>query len=128
LARFAITLWFRNCCLERLCATTLCSCTRNQTSSSHDGGIRDMNPNIVMVAKHASSSLTRASVTISIALLFALASTSTTAYAKKQKVKYGTLEITTTPGGLPLRIDGQAQGDTSTTVRVIELDPGHHNV
>ena len=62
-----------------------------------------------------------------IALAFVLASTSSTAYAAK-KVKYGQLEISTNPGGFPLRIDGQAQGDTSTTVRVIELQPGHHNI
>ena len=87
-----------------------------------------MNPNNFMVAKHLNTSLIKATITISIALFFALACTSKIAYAKKHKVNYGTLEITTTPGGLPLRIDGQAQGDTSTTVRVIELDPGHHNV
>jgi hypothetical protein len=62
-----------------------------------------------------------------IAIAFVLASTSSTAYAAK-KVKYGQLEISTNPGGFPLRIDGQAQGDTSTTVRVIELQPGHHNI
>ena len=43
-------------------------------------------------------------------------------------MKYGQLEISTNPGGFPLRIDGQPQGDTSTTVRVIELQPGHHNI
>jgi hypothetical protein len=63
-----------------------------------------------------------------IALTFGLACTSTTAYAKKKKVKYGTIEITTNPGGFPLRIDGQPQGDTSTTARLIELEPGHHNL
>ena len=61
------------------------------------------------------------------AIAFVLASTSSTAYAAK-KVKYGQLEISTNPGGFPLRIDGQPQGDTSTTVRVIELQPGHHNI
>jgi hypothetical protein len=87
-----------------------------------------MHPQTFMVVMRINSTVIKSSVTISIALLFALACTSTTAYAKKHKVKYGTLEITTTPGGLPLRIDGQPQGDTSTTVRVIELDPGHHTV
>ena len=60
-----------------------------------------------------------------------IACTSTNAYAgnkKKKKVDYGQLEITTNPGGFPLRIDGQPQGDTSQTTRVIELQPGHHVV
>jgi hypothetical protein len=74
------------------------------------------------------SAVIKAAVTIVIALTFGLACTSTTAYAKKKKVKYGTIEITTNPGGFPLRIDGKREGDTSTTVRVIELQPGHHNL
>jgi hypothetical protein len=67
---------------------------------------------------------------ILIALSFIVACTSTTAYAKKKKRRahYGQIEITTTPGGFRLRIDGRPAGDTSTTVRVIELDPGHHNL
>lgn len=61
---------------------------------------------------------------------FAIACTSTTAYAakKKRKVTYGQIEITTNPGGYPLRIDGKAAGETSTSVRIIELDPGHHSI
>src|ERR1051326_4976992 len=66
-------------------------------------------------------------ITAAIALSFALFSNSSTAYAKK-RVKYGTLEVTTNPGGLPISIDGRPEGATSTTVRRIELDPGHHNV
>jgi hypothetical protein len=66
-------------------------------------------------------------ITAAIALSFALFSTSSTAYAKK-RVKYGTLEVTTTPGGLPISIDGRPEGTTSTNVRRIELDPGHHSV
>jgi hypothetical protein len=71
----------------------------------------------------------KAAVTIMIALSFALACTSTTAYAKKKrKVNYGQVEITTNPGGFPLRIDGKSEGTTSTTVRIIELTPGHHSI
>ena len=81
-----------------------------------------------MVAIRPSSSLIKAAVTIMIALSFAVVCTSTTAYAKKRKVKFGQIEISTNPGGFPLRIDGKPEGDTSTTVRVIELDPGHHNI
>jgi hypothetical protein len=66
-------------------------------------------------------------ITAAIAVSFALVCTSSTAYAKK-RVKYGTLEVTTTPGGLPISIDGRPEGTTSTSVRRIELDPGHHSV
>jgi PEGA domain len=81
-----------------------------------------------MVAMRPNSAVIKAAVTIMIALTFGLACTSTTAYAKKKKVKYGTIEITTNPGGYPLTIDGKREGDTSTTGRVIELQPGHHNL
>ncbi|MDX6403689.1 MAG: hypothetical protein QOH70_1144 [Blastocatellia bacterium] len=87
-----------------------------------------MNTKKFMVAMRPNSALIKVAVTIMIALTFGLACTSTTAYAKKKKVKYGTIEITTNPGGFPLRIDGKPEGDTSTTVRVIELEPGRHNL
>jgi hypothetical protein len=87
-----------------------------------------MNQKNFMVAIRPNSALIKAAVAILIAVTFGLACTSTTAYAKKKKVKYGTIELSTNPGGFPLRIDGKPEGDTSTTVRVIELDPGHHNI
>ena len=88
-----------------------------------------MNRKTFVVAMRPNSKLIKVAVTVLIAMTFALASTSGTAYAaKKKKVKYGQIEISTNPGGFPLKIDGQAQGDTSQTVRVIELEPGHHNL
>jgi hypothetical protein len=87
-----------------------------------------MNTKKFMVAMRPNSAVVKAAVTIMIALTFGLACTSTTAYAKKKRVKYGTIEISTNPGGFPLRIDGKPEGDTSTTVRVIELEPGRHNL
>ena len=88
-----------------------------------------MNQKTSMVANLMNSSKIKTAFAIFVALTFALACTSTTAYAKKKhKVKYGQVELTTNPGGFPLHIDGKPQGDTSTTVRVIELEPGHHNV
>jgi hypothetical protein len=87
-----------------------------------------MNTKKFMVAMRPNSAIVKAAVTIMIALTFGLACTSTTAYAKKKRVKYGTIEISTNPGGFPLRIDGKPEGDTSTTVRVIELEPGRHNL
>jgi PEGA domain-containing protein len=73
------------------------------------------------------NSLMKILITATIALSFAMVCTSSTAFAKK-RVKYGTLEVTTTPGGLPISIDGRPEGTTTTTVRRIELDPGHHSV
>ena len=87
-----------------------------------------MNTKKFMVAMRPNSAVVKAAVTIMIALTFGLACTSTTAYAKKKRVKYGTIEISTNPGGFPLRIDGKPEGATSTTVRVIELEPGRHNL
>jgi len=87
-----------------------------------------MNTKNFMVAIRPNSAVIKAAVTIMIALTFGLACTSTTAYAKKKRVKYGTIEITTNPGGFPLRIDGKPEGDTSVTIRVIELEPGRHNL
>jgi hypothetical protein len=68
-------------------------------------------------------------IAVLIAISLAVASVSGSVYAAgKKKPKYGQIEISTNPGGFPLRIDGQPQGDTSNTVRVIELQPGHHNI
>jgi hypothetical protein len=86
-----------------------------------------MNRGKFTIAFRPNSISIKAAVIGLIAIAFVLASTSSTAYAAK-KVKHGQLEISTNPGGFPLRIDGQPQGDTSSTVRVIELQPGHHNI
>ena len=88
-----------------------------------------MNTKNLMVAMRPNSSLIKVAVTLLIAVSFALVCTSSTAYAaKKKKVKYGQIELSTNPGGFPLVIDGRPQGDTSQTVRIIELDPGHHTL
>src|SRR5437762_1756895 len=88
-----------------------------------------MNTKNLMVAMRPNKSLIKVAVTLLIAVSFALVCTSSTAYAaKKKKVKYGQIELSTNPGGFPLVIDGRPQGDTSQTVRIIELDPGHHTL
>jgi hypothetical protein len=87
-----------------------------------------MNTKKLMVAMRPNSTVIKVAVTLMIALTVGLACTSTTAYAKKKKVKYGTIEVSTTPGDFDLRIDGKPGGKTSTIVRVIELEPGRHNV
>lgn len=73
------------------------------------------------------TSLIKIFITAAIAFSFAMVCTSSTAYAKK-RVKYGTLEVSTNPGGLPISIDGRPEGTTTTDARRIELDPGHHSV
>lgn len=90
-----------------------------------------MNPKALKVSMVKNSNLVKFAIGILLATSFVMACSSSTAYAagkKKKKVNYGQLELTTNPGGFPLRIDGQPQGDTSQTVRVIELQPGHHVV
>ena len=77
-----------------------------------------MNQNKLVVAIRANSSIIKAAITVMIPLSFALACTSTTAYAKKKrKVRYGQIEITTTPGAYPLIIDGRPEGSTSSTLQ-----------
>jgi hypothetical protein len=87
-----------------------------------------MNQKKFMVAIRPNSAVIKAAVAILIAVTFGLACTSTTALAKKKKVKYGVIELATNPGGFPLSIDGKPEGTTSTTVRVIELNPGPHKI
>jgi hypothetical protein len=89
-----------------------------------------MNRENFMTANRLNKNVIKTLIILFAGLSFALVCTSTNAYAvgKKKKVKYGQLELSTNPGGFPLRIDGQPQGDTSQTVRVIELQPGHHTV
>ena len=57
-------------------------------------------------------------------LLFAQA-TAPAAYAKK-KPNYGRIQLSTTPAGFPLLVDGQPSGVTTTDVRVLDLAPGGH--
>jgi len=40
----------------------------------------------------------------------------------------GRIEVSTTPGGYPLIVDGQQRGTTSPTVQLYELPPGRHTV
>ncbi len=64
-----------------------------------------------------------------LALTFCAAYPSSTAYAKKRKLaKYGTIKILTSPGGLPIEIDGRPEGVTSTDYRDFDRDPGVHTI
>ena len=64
-----------------------------------------------------------------LALTFVMAHPSSTAYAKKRKpAKYGSIKILSTPGGLPIEIDGKPEGETTTDYRSFDRDPGVHTV
>ena len=64
-----------------------------------------------------------------LALTFCAAYPSSTAYAKKRKLaKYGTIKILTSPGGLPIEINGRPEGVTSTDYRDFDRDPGVHTI
>ncbi|MEP6820454.1 MAG: hypothetical protein ABJA18_13035 [bacterium] len=64
-----------------------------------------------------------------LALTFCMANPASTAYAKKRKLaKYGSIKILSTPAGLPIAIDGRAEGVTTTDYRSFDRDPGLHTV
>ena len=87
-----------------------------------------MNQNKFVVAIRANSTLIKLAVTMMIALSFALACTSTTAYAKK-KSKQGQILITTS-GNFEYRIEpDNVRGHTdSSQVTVVPLDAGPHKL
>lgn len=66
--------------------------------------------------------------TIALLLLVSLGFASSTFAAQRERNQNGRIEVSTTPGGYPIMIDGQPAGETSTTVRLIELPPGRHAV
>src|SRR6185295_4781878 len=64
-----------------------------------------------------------------LALTFCIANPASTVYAKKRKLaKYGSIKILSTPGGLPIEIDGKSEGLTTTDYRAFDRDPGIHTV
>jgi hypothetical protein len=64
-----------------------------------------------------------------LALTFCIANPASTVYAKKRKLaKYGSIKILSTPGGLPIEIDGKPEGLTTTDYRAFDRDPGLHIV
>ena len=63
------------------------------------------------------------------ALVFVSAGLSGNVYAQRNGgTQNGRIEVSTTPGGYPIIVDGQQRGTTSTTVQLIELEPGRHTV
>jgi hypothetical protein len=71
--------------------------------------------------------LSKLAIAIMIAIAFCVAAPATN-YAQKKKGKYGTIKILSTPGGLPLLIDGKDYGQTTTEFRSHDLDAGLHKI
>jgi hypothetical protein len=64
-----------------------------------------------------------------LALTFCMVHPASTAQAKKRKLaKYGSIKILSTPGGLPIEIDGKSEGETTTDYRSFDRNPGQHTV
>ena len=63
-----------------------------------------------------------------LALTFFMVHPASSVFAKTKKAKYGTIKILSTPGGLLLTIDGKPRGETTTSYREFELEPGVHHV
>lgn len=60
---------------------------------------------------------------------FCMAHPASSVYAKKRKLaKYGSIKILSTPGGLPIEIDGRPEGETTSDYRTFDRDPGVHTV
>ena len=64
-----------------------------------------------------------------LALTFCMANPASTVYAKKRKLaKYGSIKILSTPGGLPIEIDGKSEGVTTSDYRAFDRGPGLHTI
>jgi hypothetical protein len=80
-----------------------------------------------MVATRSNSLRAMKTFAILAALSFLLVYPSASAQARKRP-NYGEIELSTNPGGFPLLIDGKPSGETSSTVRIIPLEPGRHSL
>lgn len=86
-----------------------------------------MRPIEMFAARNARASFAKIAVSILFALSFCFALTAPTTLADK-KPAYGRINVSTTPGGYPLLIDGQPAGETTTQARLLDLPPGPHTV
>jgi hypothetical protein len=63
-----------------------------------------------------------------LAIAFCLVAPATTYGQKKKSGHYGTIKILSIPGGLPIEVDGQSFGQTTTEFRSLDLDAGLHRI
>jgi PEGA domain len=75
-----------------------------------------------------SSFVTRVAFAIMLAFGCGLLHTDSVSAAADKKPNYGRIEISTSPGGYPIMVDGQPAGETTTTARLLDLPPGRHTV
>jgi hypothetical protein len=75
----------------------------------------------------AHRNLFQIAVGITLLITFCVVQPATT-YAKRKPAKHGVLKIRTTPGGLPIELDGKSHGETSTSDRSFDLAPGVHTI
>ena len=61
-------------------------------------------------------------------LSLGLSATALAGQRERRNNQNGRIEVSTTPGGYPIFIDGQPAGETSSTVRLIDLPQGAHRV
>ncbi|HEY0322063.1 MAG TPA: hypothetical protein VGC66_13975 [Pyrinomonadaceae bacterium] len=80
-----------------------------------------------ITASRTRASVAKLSFSILIALSFCFAFGAGVARADK-KPAYGRINVSTTPGGFPLLIDGKPAGDTTVQARLLDLPPGPHTV
>jgi hypothetical protein len=85
------------------------------------------------VAAHARSKSFLLASSVLLLLVSASFSGSANVYAQRSRVpQNGRIEVSTTPGGYPILIDGQAPragaDRTSPTVQLYELEPGRHTI
>lgn len=81
-----------------------------------------------MFAVHTRARLAKSAFSILLALSFCMALGAFEARAADKKPAYGRINVSTTPGGFPLLIDGKPAGETTTQARVLDLQPGPHTV
>lgn len=81
-----------------------------------------------MFAAHRRAHFAKLSFLLLLALSFSLAEGAFTTRAADKKPAYGRINVSTTPGGFPLLVDGQPAGETTTQARVLDLQPGPHTV
>ena len=70
----------------------------------------------------------RLAFSIMLAVFCSFAQFVTSARAADKKPAYGRIQVSTSPGGFPLLIDGQPAGDTTPQARLLDLPPGPHTV
>src|SRR2546426_7878490 len=102
----ALVVWYRTGGLRSRLAPTLCSRQVSGTDPDDGGGLIKMSRATLNRRRPYGKIAFAALLTIT----FCMAHPASTAYAKKRKLaKYGTIKILSTPGGLPIEVDGKPE-------------------